>query len=170
MKGIAFCGIFGVVDDPNIPLPAVWMFPGPGIVNNRATEAGRGARKDVWNEEKTIDRGYAVAIFYNGAARQIAARLPQALNDRADGARTGQPLYQLVRDVPRVERRKHEHIRATRHGTLRRLPGSNEAGERCITLQFSVHGEVRCARAYFRHRCPHDIHRLAFGASARAEG
>lgn len=64
--GIAFCGIYSVVDDPNIPLPTTWMFPGQGVVNNRATEAGRGACRNVWNVEKTLDRGYAVAIFYNG--------------------------------------------------------------------------------------------------------
>src|SRR5205823_6560099 len=38
----------------------------PGVVNNRATEAGRGAQAGVWNVEATIDRGYAFATFYNG--------------------------------------------------------------------------------------------------------
>src|SRR5262249_32601372 len=50
--GIAFCGIYAVVDDPRIPLPSTWMFPEPGVVNNRATEAGRGANRADWNAEK----------------------------------------------------------------------------------------------------------------------
>jgi dienelactone hydrolase len=39
---------------------------GPGVVNNRATESGRGAQVDVWAIEQSIDRGYAVATFYHG--------------------------------------------------------------------------------------------------------
>jgi hypothetical protein len=38
----------------------------PGVKNNRATEAGRGAQVDVWAIEDSIDRGYAVATFYGG--------------------------------------------------------------------------------------------------------
>jgi hypothetical protein len=65
--GIAFCGTYAVVDDPHLAVPDVWMYPSEaGVVNNRATEAGRGSRVDVWNIERSIDRGYAVAIFYNG--------------------------------------------------------------------------------------------------------
>jgi hypothetical protein len=36
------------------------------VVDNRATEAGRGSQVDVWNVEESIARGYAVATFYNG--------------------------------------------------------------------------------------------------------
>ena len=64
---IAFCAPFAAVNDPTIPVPTGWMYPGaPGIVNNRATEAARGGQVDVWNIEQTIDRGYAVALYYNG--------------------------------------------------------------------------------------------------------
>ena len=38
----------------------------PGCKDQRATDAGRGSRIDVWAIENTIDRGYAVATFYNG--------------------------------------------------------------------------------------------------------
>jgi hypothetical protein len=65
--GIAFCAPFAAVNDPSIPVPSGWMYPGaPGIVNNHATEAARGGQVDVWNIERTIDRGYAVALFYTG--------------------------------------------------------------------------------------------------------
>jgi hypothetical protein len=43
------------------------MYDGhPGVKDNRATEEGRGKEKDVWALEQSIDRGYAVATFYNG--------------------------------------------------------------------------------------------------------
>jgi hypothetical protein len=65
--GMNFCGNHTLVDDPTVPLPQVWMRPTcPGCVDNRATEAGRGAQKDVWDLERTIARGYAVATFYCG--------------------------------------------------------------------------------------------------------
>jgi hypothetical protein len=63
---IAFCGTYAVVNDPTIPVPRGWMFPTKGVVNNVATEAGRGSQIDVWNIERTIDRGYGVALFYYG--------------------------------------------------------------------------------------------------------
>jgi hypothetical protein len=65
--GINFCGNHTIVNDPAIPIPKVWMYKHcPGCVDNRATEAGRGGQADVWNPELIIDRGYALAAFYNG--------------------------------------------------------------------------------------------------------
>jgi hypothetical protein len=64
--GMNFCGNHALVDDPRIRVPTVWMYPGPGVKNNRATEAGRGKQANVWAIEQSIDRGYAVATFYNG--------------------------------------------------------------------------------------------------------
>jgi hypothetical protein len=65
--GMNFCGNHALVKDPDVPLPTGWMYPNqPGVKNNRATEAGRGKQVDVWALEQSIDRGYAVATFYNG--------------------------------------------------------------------------------------------------------
>ena len=65
--GINFCGNHALVDDPKIHIPECWMYPNqPGVTNNRAAEAGRGKQKDVWALDQAIDRGYAVATFYNG--------------------------------------------------------------------------------------------------------
>jgi hypothetical protein len=64
--GLNFCGNHALVEDRAIRLPTVWMYNGPGVKNNRATEAGRGAQIDVWALEQSIDRGYAIATFYNG--------------------------------------------------------------------------------------------------------
>ncbi|MBN1419625.1 MAG: acetylxylan esterase [Planctomycetes bacterium] len=65
--GLNFCGNHTVVDDPSVAIPAGWMYGScPGCKDGRATEAGRGGQKDVWAAERTIDRGYALATFYNG--------------------------------------------------------------------------------------------------------
>jgi hypothetical protein len=65
--GMNFCGNHALVKDPAVRLPTVWMYPNyPGVKNNRATDAGRGTQIDVWALEQSIDRGYAVATFYNG--------------------------------------------------------------------------------------------------------
>lgn len=65
--GINFCGNHMLLDDPNIALPTAWMRDScPGCRDNRATDAGRGAQKDVWAVEQTIDHGYALACFYYG--------------------------------------------------------------------------------------------------------
>lgn len=64
--GMNFCGNHAVVTDPNVRIPDVWMYAGPGVTNNKATELGRGKQLDVWAIDQTIGRGYAVAIFYDG--------------------------------------------------------------------------------------------------------
>lgn len=64
--GLAFCGTYALVKDPAIHMPTVWMSGGPGIKDHRATEAGRGKQINVWALEQSIDRGYAVAVFYCG--------------------------------------------------------------------------------------------------------
>ena len=65
--GINFCGNHTIVKDPAIPLPTTWIYKScPGCEKERATDAGRGGQEQVWNAEQTIDRGYALATFYNG--------------------------------------------------------------------------------------------------------
>ena len=65
--GLNFNGNHALLDDPEIALPATWMREAKkGVVNNRATDEGRGTEADVWNIEHVIDNGYAVATFYAG--------------------------------------------------------------------------------------------------------
>lgn len=64
--GPNFSGNYSLLDDPAIPIPTVWMYPWDGVKGNHATEDGRGKKKDVWMIEKVVERGYAVATFYNG--------------------------------------------------------------------------------------------------------
>jgi hypothetical protein len=64
--GMNFNGNHTLINDPAVRLPTVWMPAGPGVKDNRATDAGRGTQIDVWALEQSIDRGYAVASFYCG--------------------------------------------------------------------------------------------------------
>src|SRR5262249_46344393 len=44
--GLTFSGNHSLVDAPKVHLPTAWMRPGgPGVKNNKATEAGRGKQK-----------------------------------------------------------------------------------------------------------------------------
>jgi hypothetical protein len=74
--GLNFCGNHAVLDDPDIPLPKGWVPSScKGCVDNHATDAGRGSQVDTWALEQSIDRGYAVALFYNG---DVEADRPEA--------------------------------------------------------------------------------------------
>jgi hypothetical protein len=65
--GANFGGNHLITANPKVRLPSVWMPEKyPGVVENRATEAGRGAEADTWPLEQIIYRGYAVATFYCG--------------------------------------------------------------------------------------------------------
>jgi hypothetical protein len=65
--GLNFHGTHTVTDHPGVPLPVVWVRgQAQGVEKNRATEAGRGMMKNRWPMEQMIDRGYAVATFYQG--------------------------------------------------------------------------------------------------------
>jgi hypothetical protein len=65
--GLNFCGNHTLVTENTVSVPTVWMPKNcPGCTNNQATESGRGTQVDVWALEQSIDRGYAVATFYNG--------------------------------------------------------------------------------------------------------
>lgn len=61
-----FCGNHAVHADPRIPLSRSFLGSGcKGCVENRATEAARGAQAADWPIEEIINRGYAFATFNN---------------------------------------------------------------------------------------------------------
>jgi hypothetical protein len=65
--GTNFFGNHAVVADPKVALPTAWMPErGPGVVDHKATDAGRGSQADVWAVDEVIGRGYALATFYCG--------------------------------------------------------------------------------------------------------
>jgi hypothetical protein len=64
---INYFGNHTLVHDKKARLSDRWMPErGAGVVSNRATEASRGTWVDIWRIEDLIDRGYALATFYNG--------------------------------------------------------------------------------------------------------
>lgn len=88
--GINYFGNHTLVRDKKVRLSDKWMPErGAGVVANRATEASRGTWADIWRIEELIDRGYALATFYNGDVdpdtpdqRGLQKHFPQA--DPAD--------------------------------------------------------------------------------------
>ncbi len=64
--GLNFWGNHAVHPDPAIRLPESWMRPGPGVVNNRASEKTRGGAASRWQVELILSRGYALATAYYG--------------------------------------------------------------------------------------------------------
>jgi hypothetical protein len=65
--GPNFSGNHTLLPDTNILITGAWMYDGyPGVIDHRATSAGRGGCTDTWSIGQSIDRGYAVATFYNG--------------------------------------------------------------------------------------------------------
>lgn len=65
--GINFSGNYALVADPLVQMPQGWVSDKyAGAPGNRAGEAGRGKQIDAWAIEQSIDRGYAVASFFNG--------------------------------------------------------------------------------------------------------
>ncbi len=78
--GLSFCGNHALVTDTNVALPTGWMPKScAGCADNHATDAGRGTQVDVWALEQSIDRGYAVATFYNGDVEPDQPDAPEGI-------------------------------------------------------------------------------------------
>jgi len=61
-----FGGNHTIHADPAIKLSGSWMRPGPGIVNNRATEESRTKASSRFPVEEILKRGYGLATIYYG--------------------------------------------------------------------------------------------------------
>jgi hypothetical protein len=65
--GPNFTGNYALVTDPKVKLPDAWvMSRDAGVVNNKATDAGRGKALKVWDFEQAVAKGCAIATFYCG--------------------------------------------------------------------------------------------------------
>ncbi len=67
--GLNFNGNHSIHPDPGIDLPKTWMRPSKvegAVVENRATEKGRGTLARRWPVEKILGRGYALVTAYYG--------------------------------------------------------------------------------------------------------
>lgn len=97
--GLNFSGNYALVTDPLVQMPRGWVSEKyAGAPNNRAGEAGRGKQVDAWAIEQSIDRGYAVATFFNSdvvpdkiglAQEKLQGFLPEGMAaDAADAPAT----------------------------------------------------------------------------------
>jgi hypothetical protein len=88
--GANFGGNHMLTADERIRLPKGWMPDRyPGVVENKATDAGRGEQADTWPLEEIVRRGYAVATFYCGDVqpdRPVVAEGLRAVLSGAPGA------------------------------------------------------------------------------------
>ena len=65
--GLNFQGNHTIHSDAGITLSPSWMASHyPGVVDNHATEASRGAAASRWPVERILERGYALATAYYG--------------------------------------------------------------------------------------------------------
>ncbi|SDM13023.1 hypothetical protein SAMN05421823_110254 [Catalinimonas alkaloidigena] len=65
--GLNFQGNAAIQSDPAIRLTESWQYKGhKGVVDNRMTEAARGATASRWPVEMIVERGYGVATIYCG--------------------------------------------------------------------------------------------------------
>ena len=64
--GLNFGGNHSVHADPGIRISKAWMRDGAGVLDHRATEAGRGRDAAAWPIERILARGYALATVYYG--------------------------------------------------------------------------------------------------------
>lgn len=77
--GMNFYGNQSVINDPSIPVTPYYTVKGPGIADNRATDASRGSQASQWPVKDIISRGYGLATFFYGEIEE----------DRPDGWETG---------------------------------------------------------------------------------
>jgi hypothetical protein len=77
--GVNFAGNHTIDSDPEINLPRGWVYPweGTGVVDNRATEAGRGTRARRWPVARLLEEGCSLATFYCGDLAPEQADHPQ---------------------------------------------------------------------------------------------
>lgn len=61
-----FCGNQSLTHDPRVPLAHGWMYEAKGVTNHAVTEAARGTQSADWPLRHIVERGYALASFYNG--------------------------------------------------------------------------------------------------------
>jgi hypothetical protein len=89
--GLNFSGNYALLDDPQIEMPKGWVSEKyAGAPANRAGEAGRGKQKDAWAIEQSIDRGYAVATFFNSEVIPDQAEAAEPLLRKLAGTKADQ--------------------------------------------------------------------------------
>jgi hypothetical protein len=89
--GYNFGGNHSVTDEPDVAIATSWMRTNDanGIIDHKATEAGRGKAASSWQIKEIVSRGYGLATIYYGDVDP----------DYDDGFKNGvHSLYDLHRD------------------------------------------------------------------------
>jgi hypothetical protein len=88
--GLNFYGNHAVLDLPGIALPKGWVRASrDGSGGNSARDADRGRETDVWNAATLIQRGYALATFYQGDLVPDEAKLAEPALRKLDPPKDG---------------------------------------------------------------------------------
>lgn len=139
--GINFAGNHTLIDDPRVRLPETWLPEGyPGVVESRATDAGRSGRDHRWPLAEIVRRGYALASFHCGdiqpdrpmALEGMRATLP---NSRGPGnpKDTGTLMWwawglhravDYLQDDPAIDNRRIAVVGHSRMGKTALLAGA----------------------------------------------
>jgi hypothetical protein len=91
--GLSFQGNHTVLDSPGVALPKGWVRASrDGKGGNNAREEDRGKEKDVWNVATAIQRGYAVATFYQGDLVPDEPKLAESQLPKLDPPRKAKSL------------------------------------------------------------------------------
>jgi hypothetical protein len=88
--GLNFNGNHAVLASPGIALPKGWVRASrDGSGGNTAREQDRGKETDAWNVATAIQRGYAVATFYQGDLVPDEAKLAETALRKLDPPKDG---------------------------------------------------------------------------------
>lgn len=88
--GPNFGGNHLLTTDERVRIPTVWVPKNyPGVVDGKATAAGRGKQEGTWPLAEIVARGYAVATFYCGDIQPDRPDVKEGIRAVAPG--TGDP-------------------------------------------------------------------------------
>jgi len=78
--GLNFAGNHALLHEKSVGLTTNWI-PNryPGVVDNRATDQGRGTQRDVWCVEECVRRGFALATAFSGDVEPEVPDAPVSL-------------------------------------------------------------------------------------------
>lgn len=151
--GLNFYGNHAILDLPGIALPKGWVRANrDGTGGNSAREADRGKETDVWNVATAIQRGYAVATFYQGDLVPDEPNLAKAALEKLDPS----PDFETPQDAKKWEGAGTATIAAWAWGfsqmlnALEKLPEID--AKRVATVGHSRNGKTALLAAAFDKR------------------
>lgn len=144
--GLNFQGNHSVNADPTLRIPTSWVANNQenGVVENRASEKGRGAQSERWPIREINERGYAVATAYygdidpdfdDGFENGVHKLFPEHKPDAAHPSRWGaiaawawglSRLLDVLQEQPRMDRAKVAVVGHSRLGKTALWAGATD--------------------------------------------